>query len=146
MLKAFKKAGLSLKILLKIQFIIHLPDSFQTLSGNLWSSEQVQDNLHHFCFVCTGNSVYAYSLKELYSAATGMENSLPSLEQDPLWERNIDPTTHRFYLPRHGVTSWLPVVWRALMFLTGRIALPLFFPGYAIWPKSTSRPWEESWH
>ncbi|NWZ18425.1 F234A protein, partial [Asarcornis scutulata] len=57
----------------------------------------------HFCFVCTANSVYAYSLKELYSAATGMENSLPSLEQDPLWERNIDPTTHRFFLPRHDI-------------------------------------------
>lgn len=55
----------------------------------------------------TGNSVYAYSLKELYSAATGMENSLPSLEQDPLWERNIDPTTHRFYLPSSGDIHYL---------------------------------------
>ncbi|XP_035405076.1 protein FAM234A isoform X2 [Cygnus atratus] len=55
----------------------------------------------------TANSVYAYSLKDLYSAATGMDNKLPSLEQDPQWEKNIDPTTHRFSLPSSGDIRYL---------------------------------------
>ncbi|XP_035195728.1 protein FAM234A isoform X2 [Oxyura jamaicensis] len=55
----------------------------------------------------TANSVYAYSLKDLYSAATGMENKLPSLEQDPQWEKNIDPTTHHFSLPSSGDIHYL---------------------------------------
>ncbi|XP_074014743.1 protein FAM234A [Numenius arquata] len=46
----------------------------------------------------TENSLYAYSLKDLYSAATGMEIKLPSFEQDPQWEKNIDRTTHRLSL------------------------------------------------
>ncbi|XP_051488478.1 protein FAM234A isoform X2 [Apus apus] len=46
----------------------------------------------------TENSLYAYSLKDLYSAATGMERKLPSLEQDPQWEKNIDPITRRLAL------------------------------------------------
>ncbi|POI32232.1 hypothetical protein CIB84_004016 [Bambusicola thoracicus] len=49
---------------------------------------------HYFLFY-TANSLYAYSLKDLYSAATGMEINLPGLEQDPQWEKNIDHTTHR---------------------------------------------------
>ncbi|XP_025011165.2 protein FAM234A [Gallus gallus] len=49
---------------------------------------------HYFLFY-TANSLYAYSLKDLYSAATGMEIKLPGLEQDPQWEKNIDHTTHR---------------------------------------------------
>ncbi|XP_042720327.1 protein FAM234A [Lagopus leucura] len=49
---------------------------------------------HYFLF-CTANSLYAYSLKDLYSAATGMEIKLPGLEQDPQWEKNIEHTTHR---------------------------------------------------
>ncbi|NXP70543.1 F234A protein, partial [Ramphastos sulfuratus] len=51
----------------------------------------------HFVF-CTENSLYAYSLKDLYSAATGMEMKLPGFGQDPQWERNIDHATHRFSL------------------------------------------------
>ncbi|NXG53990.1 F234A protein, partial [Psilopogon haemacephalus] len=51
----------------------------------------------HFVF-CTENSLYAYSLKDLYSAATGMEMKLPGLEQDPQWEKNIDRATHRLSL------------------------------------------------
>ncbi|KFZ55898.1 Protein ITFG3, partial [Antrostomus carolinensis] len=50
----------------------------------------------------TENSVYAYSLKDLYSAATGMEIKLPSLEQDPQWEKIIDRTTHRLSLLSSG--------------------------------------------
>uniref|UniRef100_A0A8B9IHJ6 Family with sequence similarity 234 member A n=1 Tax=Anser cygnoides TaxID=8845 RepID=A0A8B9IHJ6_ANSCY len=61
---------------------------------------------YYFLFY-TANSVYAYSLKDLYSAATGMENKLPSLEQDPQWEKNIDPTTHRFSLPSSGDIRYL---------------------------------------
>ncbi|XP_010074595.1 PREDICTED: protein ITFG3-like, partial [Pterocles gutturalis] len=55
----------------------------------------------------TENSLYAYSLKDLYSAATGMEIKLPSLEQDPQWEKNIDRTTHRLSLPSSGDIRYL---------------------------------------
>ncbi|NXC30880.1 F234A protein, partial [Campylorhamphus procurvoides] len=49
-------------------------------------------------FFCTENSLYAYSLKDLYFAATGMEAKLPSLREDPQWEKVIDHTTHRLSL------------------------------------------------
>ncbi|NXH76149.1 F234A protein, partial [Hydrobates tethys] len=55
----------------------------------------------------TENSLCAYSLKDLYSAATGMEIKLPSLEQDPQWEKNIDHTTHRLSLPSSGDFRYL---------------------------------------
>ncbi|NXF12785.1 F234A protein, partial [Smithornis capensis] len=55
---------------------------------------------------CTENSLYAYSLKDLYSAATGMESKLPSLQQDPLWEKNIDHT-HRLSLLSFGDFRYL---------------------------------------
>ncbi|NXM72103.1 F234A protein, partial [Serilophus lunatus] len=55
----------------------------------------------------TENSLYAYSLKDLYSAATGMETKLPSLQPDPLWEENIDRTTHRLSLPSFGDFRYL---------------------------------------
>ncbi|NWI26208.1 F234A protein, partial [Sula dactylatra] len=58
-------------------------------------------------FFCTDNSVYAYSLQDLYSAATGMEIKLPSLEQDPQWEKNIDRTTHRLSLLSSGGIRYL---------------------------------------
>ncbi|NWU65642.1 F234A protein, partial [Pterocles burchelli] len=62
----------------------------------------------HFClFFSTENSLYAYSLKDLYSAATGMEIKLPSLEQDPQWEKSIDRTTHRLSLPSSGDFRYL---------------------------------------
>ncbi|XP_061329341.1 protein FAM234A [Pezoporus flaviventris] len=55
----------------------------------------------------TENSLYAYSLKDLYSAATGMEIKLPSLQQDPQWEKNIDSTTHRLSLLSFGDIRYL---------------------------------------
>ncbi|KAM9372587.1 protein FAM234A [Phaethornis superciliosus] len=55
----------------------------------------------------TENSLYAYSLKDLYSAATGMEVKLPSLEQDPQWEKNIDRPTHRLSLLSSGDIRYL---------------------------------------
>ncbi|NXE77938.1 F234A protein, partial [Cochlearius cochlearius] len=58
-------------------------------------------------FFFTENSLYAYSLKDLYSAATGMEIKLPSLEQDPQWEKNIDSTTHRLSLLSSGDIRYL---------------------------------------
>ncbi|NXG63665.1 F234A protein, partial [Hemiprocne comata] len=67
--------------------------------------------LPHSCgclvFFCTENSLYAYSLKDLYSAATGMERKLPSLEPDPQWEKNIDRTTHRLSLLSSGDIRYL---------------------------------------
>ncbi|NXG37642.1 F234A protein, partial [Dromaius novaehollandiae] len=62
---------------------------------------------HHSCFLCTANSLYGYSLKNLYSAATGMEMKLPNLEQDPQWEKNIDHTTHRLPLLSSGDIRYL---------------------------------------
>ncbi|NXK77592.1 F234A protein, partial [Amazona guildingii] len=55
----------------------------------------------------TENSIYAYSLKDLYNAATGMEINLPSLQQDPQWEKNIDSTTHRLSLLSFGDIRYL---------------------------------------
>ncbi|NXU24570.1 F234A protein, partial [Thalassarche chlororhynchos] len=55
----------------------------------------------------TESSLYAYSLKDLYSAATGMEIKLPSFEQDPQWEKNIDRTTHRLSLLSSGDIRYL---------------------------------------
>ncbi|NXW17820.1 F234A protein, partial [Circaetus pectoralis] len=64
--------------------------------------------LPHSCFFFfTENSLYAYSLKDLYSAATGMEIKLPSLEQDPQWEKNIDRTTHHLSLLSFGDIRYL---------------------------------------
>uniref|UniRef100_A0A452IXF5 FAM234A/B beta-propeller domain-containing protein n=1 Tax=Gopherus agassizii TaxID=38772 RepID=A0A452IXF5_9SAUR len=43
----------------------------------------------------TVNSLYGYSLKDLYSMATGVESKLTSLKQDPQWEKKIkSPTLH----------------------------------------------------
>uniref|UniRef100_A0A8C8E5S2 Family with sequence similarity 234 member A n=1 Tax=Otus sunia TaxID=257818 RepID=A0A8C8E5S2_9STRI len=64
------------------------------------------DSSSYFLFY-TENSLYAYSLKDLYSAATGMEIKLPSLEQDPQWEKNIDRTTHRLSLLSSGDIRYL---------------------------------------
>ncbi|NXX75605.1 F234A protein, partial [Urocolius indicus] len=67
-------------------------------------------SLFFCCCCCTENSVYAYSLKDLYTAATGMETKLPSLEQDPQWEKNIDPTTHRLSLLSSGDIRYLATI------------------------------------
>ncbi|KAM6299385.1 protein FAM234A [Aegotheles albertisi] len=64
------------------------------------------DSSAYFLFH-TENSLYAYSLKDLYSAATGMEIKLPGLEQDPQWEKNIDRTTHRLSLLSPGGIRYL---------------------------------------
>ncbi|NWV68633.1 F234A protein, partial [Malurus elegans] len=60
-----------------------------------------------FFYFCTDNSLYAYSLKELCSAAVGMELKLPNLKQDPHWEKNIDSATHRLSLPSFGDFRYL---------------------------------------
>ncbi|KFP30238.1 Protein ITFG3, partial [Colius striatus] len=67
------------------------------------------DSSSYFLFY-TESSVYAYSLKDLYTAATGMETKLPSLEQDPQWEKNIDPTTHLLSLPSSGDIRYLATI------------------------------------
>ncbi|KAM9291807.1 protein FAM234A isoform 1-T2 [Morus bassanus] len=64
------------------------------------------DSSSYFLFYAE-NSLYAYSLQDLYSAATGMEIKLPSLEQDPQWEKNIDRTTHRLSLLSSGDIRYL---------------------------------------
>uniref|UniRef100_A0A8B9M052 Family with sequence similarity 234 member A n=1 Tax=Accipiter nisus TaxID=211598 RepID=A0A8B9M052_9AVES len=64
------------------------------------------DSSYYFLFY-TENSLYAYSLKDLYSAATGMEIKLPSLEQDPQWEKNIDRTTHHLSFLSFGDIRYL---------------------------------------
>ncbi|NXH27400.1 F234A protein, partial [Myiagra hebetior] len=60
-----------------------------------------------FFLFFTASSLYAYSLKDLCSAAIGMEIKLPGLQQDPQWEKNIDPTTHRLSLLRFGDLRYL---------------------------------------
>uniref|UniRef100_A0A8C0IB96 Family with sequence similarity 234 member A n=1 Tax=Bubo bubo TaxID=30461 RepID=A0A8C0IB96_BUBBB len=84
----------------------------QGMAGMLFISILVQSKgrityLLHYCFLCAENSLYAYSLKDLYSAATGMEIKLPSLKQDPQWEKNIDHTTHRLSLLSSGDIRYL---------------------------------------
>ncbi|KFQ68158.1 Protein ITFG3, partial [Phaethon lepturus] len=64
------------------------------------------DSSSYFLFY-TENSLYAYSLKDLYSAATGMEIKVPSLEQDPQWAKNIDRATHRLSLLSSGDIRYL---------------------------------------
>ncbi|KAF1484968.1 hypothetical protein FQV18_0007264, partial [Eudyptula minor novaehollandiae] len=61
----------------------------------------------HSGFFFPENSLYAYSLKDLYSVATGMEIKLPGLEQDPQWEKNIDRTMHRLSLLSSGDFRYL---------------------------------------
>ncbi|NWW80948.1 F234A protein, partial [Climacteris rufus] len=63
--------------------------------------------LAFFFNFCTENSLYAYSLKDLYNAAIGTEPKLPSFQQDPQWEKNIDRSTHRFSLLSFGDFRYL---------------------------------------
>ncbi|KFQ43060.1 Protein ITFG3, partial [Nestor notabilis] len=65
------------------------------------------DSSSSYFLFYTENSLYAYSLKDLYSAATGMEIKLPGLQQDPQWEKNIDHTTHRLSLLSFGDIRYL---------------------------------------
>ncbi|NXB03957.1 F234A protein, partial [Cnemophilus loriae] len=58
----------------------------------------------------TENSLYAYSLKDLCSAAVGTEVKLPNFQQDPHWEKNIDHATHRLSLRRFGDIRYLAKV------------------------------------
>lgn len=46
----------------------------------------------------TEKSLYAYSLKDLCSAAVGREVKLSDFQPDSLWEKHIDHATHRFEL------------------------------------------------
>ncbi|NWS11823.1 F234A protein, partial [Pachyramphus minor] len=79
-----------------------------------------------FFFFCTENSLYAYSLKDLYSAATGMETKLPSLQQDPQWEKNIDSTTHRLSLLSSGDFRYLAKIpgqlWENILVISSEMA------------------------
>ncbi|NXA41568.1 F234A protein, partial [Eudromia elegans] len=54
----------------------------------------------------TANSLYGYSLKSLYSAATGMEIKLPN-QQEAQWEKSIDQATHRLPLLGSGDIRYL---------------------------------------
>ncbi|NWX37622.1 F234A protein, partial [Notiomystis cincta] len=70
--------------------------------------------LSHSCFfffyIFTESSLYAYSLKDLCSAAVGMEVKLPNFQEDPHWEKNIDHATHRLSLLRFGDVRYLTKV------------------------------------
>uniref|UniRef100_A0A8C8VFC1 Family with sequence similarity 234 member A n=1 Tax=Pelusios castaneus TaxID=367368 RepID=A0A8C8VFC1_9SAUR len=61
----------------------------------------------YYVLFYTINSVYGYSLKDLYSLATGMESKLASLKQDPQWEKKIESTTHRIPLLSSEDTRYL---------------------------------------
>ncbi|XP_068763900.1 protein FAM234A [Struthio camelus] len=78
-----------------------------TTDGNARSIRLVLKPASHYFLFYTANSLYGYSLKDLYSAATGMEMKLPSLEPDPQWEKNIDRTTHRLPLLSSGDIRYL---------------------------------------
>ncbi|NXA88207.1 F234A protein, partial [Melanocharis versteri] len=80
-----------------------------TVDGN---ARYVRLHLHassYFLFY-TENSIYAYSLKDLCSAAVGMEVKLPKFQPDPHWEKHIDHATHRLPLPRFGHIHYLAKV------------------------------------
>ncbi|NWU92344.1 F234A protein, partial [Upupa epops] len=64
-------------------------------------------DFHSYFLFYTETSLYAYSLKELYSEAAGMETKLPGLETDPQWESNIDHATHRLALLSSGDIRYL---------------------------------------
>ncbi|NWH98556.1 F234A protein, partial [Tichodroma muraria] len=56
------------------------------------------------------SSLYAYSLKDLCSAAVGMEVKLPNFQTDSHWEKHIDHATHRLSLLRFGDIRYLAKV------------------------------------
>ncbi|NXO55450.1 F234A protein, partial [Aramus guarauna] len=74
----------------------------------------------------TESSFYAYSLKDLSSAATGMEIKLPGLGQDPQWEKNIDRTTHRLSLLSSGDIRYLAKIpgrsWENILVVNSEMA------------------------
>ncbi|NXK31257.1 F234A protein, partial [Piprites chloris] len=74
----------------------------------------------------TENSLYAYSLKDLYSTATGIETKLPSLQQDPQWEKNTDSTTHRLSLLSSGDFRYLAKIpgqsWENILVVSSEMA------------------------
>lgn len=80
-----------------------------TMDGNARYVRLDLRSSSYFLFY-TENSLYAYSLKDLCSAAVGMEIKLPGLQQDPQWEKNIDRTTHRLSLLRFGDFRYLAKV------------------------------------
>ncbi|XP_063270499.1 protein FAM234A [Prinia subflava] len=76
--------------------------SARYISLNLRSSS-------YFLFY-TENSLYAYSLEDLCSAVMGMEVKFPNLQPNSLWEKHIDPATHRSSLLRFQDIRYLAKV------------------------------------
>ncbi|XP_014108220.1 PREDICTED: protein ITFG3 [Pseudopodoces humilis] len=80
-----------------------------SMDGN---ARYIRLHLHsssYFLFY-TENSLYAYSLQDLCSAALGMEVKLPNFQPDPYWEKHIDHTTHRASLLRFRDIHYLAKV------------------------------------
>ncbi|NXP26815.1 F234A protein, partial [Scytalopus superciliaris] len=96
----------------------------------------------------TENSLYAYSLKDLYSAATGMEPKLPSLQQDPQWEKKIDHTTHLFSLLSFGDFRYLAKIpgqsWENILVMNSEVATLINAKNLqALWTLNVSRALSE---
>ncbi|NXO80028.1 F234A protein, partial [Sitta europaea] len=76
------------------------------------SARYVRLHLHsssYFLFY-TEKSLYAYSLKDLCTAAVGTEVKLPNFQTDSQWEKHIDHATHRLSLLRFGDIRYLAKV------------------------------------
>ncbi|NXT06685.1 F234A protein, partial [Prunella fulvescens] len=58
----------------------------------------------------TGNSLYAYSLKDLCSTVVGVEIKLLRFQPDSQWEKHVDHATHRLSLPRFQDIQYLAKV------------------------------------
>ncbi|NXB63974.1 F234A protein, partial [Struthidea cinerea] len=96
----------------------------------------------------TENSLYAYSLKDLCSAAVGMEIKLPGLQQDPQWEKNIDRTTHRLSLLRFGDFRYLAKVpgpsWDNILVVSSEMATLINTKDlHTVWTLNVSRALSE---
>ncbi|NWR90618.1 F234A protein, partial [Furnarius figulus] len=99
-------------------------------------------------FFCTENSLYAYSLKDLYSAATGMDTKLPSLRQDPQWEKAIDHTTHHLSLLSFGDFRYLTRIpgqsWDKFLVMNSEVATLINGKNLqALWTLNVSRALSE---
>ncbi|NWV24996.1 F234A protein, partial [Origma solitaria] len=99
----------------------------------------------------TDNSLYAYSLKELCSAAVGMEIKLPNLKEDPQWEKNIDRATHRLSLPSFGDFRYLAKVpgqsWDNILVVSSEVATLINTKDLqTLWTLNVSRALSEPLH
>ncbi|XP_014746430.1 PREDICTED: protein ITFG3 isoform X2 [Sturnus vulgaris] len=89
----------------QVKFFIHSGKTGQQVgsTGSLsmdGNARYVTLHLHsssYFLFY-TEKSLYAYSLKDLCSAAVGREVKLSDFQLDSLWEKHIDHATHRLEL------------------------------------------------